>query len=70
MPEVQDKAMPQHNVFHRQLSTPQLSEADAHEDTMLRRFLRWHDFVRAVRDAARRDDFSARLELALQQDRR
>jgi hypothetical protein len=62
--------MPQPNVFHNQLSAPQLSEADAHEDTSLRSFLRWHDFVRAVRDAARRDDLSARLELVLQQGRR
>lgn len=69
MPEVR-RSMSKANVFHTSLSTPLLVEADAHEDHMLRRSLRWHDFVRAVRDAARRDDCSARLELALQRGRR
>jgi len=47
-----------------------ITAADESEAHMLRRFHRWLDFVRAVRDAARRDDFSARLDLALQRSRR
>jgi hypothetical protein len=58
--------MTQHNAFHNPTSSPLLSVADECEARMLRRFHRWHDFARAVRDAARRDDLSARLDLALQ----
>jgi hypothetical protein len=62
--------MSNQNAFHNQLHPSVISAADESEATMLRRFHRWHDFARAVRDAARRDDFSARLDLALQRTRR
>jgi hypothetical protein len=62
--------MSKQNAFHDPLPHSQVTAADASEAHMLRRFHRWHDFARAVRDAARRDDFSARLDLALQRTRR
>lgn len=52
--------------FHQQLHPSLISAADESEATMLRRFHRWHDLLRAVGDAARRDALSARLDLALQ----
>ncbi|HXA30496.1 MAG TPA: hypothetical protein VN193_17310 [Candidatus Angelobacter sp.] len=62
--------MSNQNAFHNQLHPSVISAADESEAHVLRRFHRWQDFVRAVRDAARRDDFSARLDLALQRSRR
>ena len=58
--------MSKQNAFHHQLHPSVISAADESEAHMLRRFHRWHDVVRAVRDAARRDDLCARLDLALQ----
>ena len=62
--------MSKQNTFHNPLPQSQVSAADESEAHMLRRFHRWHDFARAVRDAARRDEHSARLDLALQRTRR
>lgn len=62
--------MPKHDAFHQPQHPSHLSAADDTEAQMLRRFHRWHDVARAVRDAARRDDLSARLDLALQRVRR
>ena len=58
------------DAFHRPPAVPLLADADATEARMLRRFHRWNHFISAVQDAARRDDFSARLDAALRHRQR
>jgi hypothetical protein len=53
------------DAFNRPPTTPLLASADDVEARMLQRFHRWADFAAAVRDAARRDDSSARLDALL-----
>jgi hypothetical protein len=58
------------DAFHRPPTVPLLVDADASEAHMLQRFHRWNHFISAVKDAARRDDFSARLDAALRHPQR
>jgi hypothetical protein len=61
--------MKSQNAFHHPLPQAQVTAADDSEAHMLRRFHRWHEMSRAIRDAAVRDDLFARLDLALQRTR-
>jgi hypothetical protein len=58
------------DAFHRPPTVPLLVDADATEARMLQRFHRWNHFISAVKDASRRDDFSARLDIALRNRQR